>query len=87
MWGQRLSKHADIRDPGLAFAGQLRDDESGLCYNRFRYYDPQGACYISPDPIGILGGENNYGYVPNPVNWIDPLGLAGQSDCERLLEK
>ncbi|MBS2784373.1 RHS repeat-associated core domain-containing protein, partial [Aeromonas salmonicida] len=64
------------RDPGLAFAGQLRDDESGLCYNRFRYYDPQGACYISPDPIGILGGENNYGYVPNLVNWIDPFGLA-----------
>nr|WP_276514958.1 RHS repeat-associated core domain-containing protein [Aeromonas salmonicida] len=60
----------------MAFAGQLRDDESGLCYNRFRYYDPQGACYISPDPIGILGGENNYGYVPNPVNWVDPLGLA-----------
>ncbi|MDF2403340.1 type IV secretion protein Rhs [Aeromonas sp. 5HA1] len=76
LWGLRLSKHADIRDPGLAFAGQLRDDESGLCYNRFRYYDPQGACYISPDPIGILGGENNYGYVPNPVNWIDPFGLA-----------
>ncbi|MGL4749914.1 MAG: RHS repeat-associated core domain-containing protein, partial [Shewanella sp.] len=76
LWGQRLSNHADIRDPGLAFAGQLRDDESGLCYNRFRYYDPQGACYISPDPIGILGGENNYGYVPNPVNWIDPLGLT-----------
>lgn len=23
-----------------------------------------------------LGGENNYGYVPNPVNWVDPLGLA-----------
>uniref|UniRef100_UPI0023BA1F01 RHS repeat-associated core domain-containing protein n=1 Tax=Aeromonas salmonicida TaxID=645 RepID=UPI0023BA1F01 len=79
LWGQRLSKHADNRDPGLAFAGQLRDDESGLCYNRFRYYDPQGACYISPDPIGILGGENNYGYVPNPVNWVDPLGL---SSCE-----
>ncbi|MGT4070892.1 UNVERIFIED_CONTAM: RHS repeat-associated core domain-containing protein [Aeromonas hydrophila] len=60
----------------MAFAGQLRDDESGLCYNRFRYYDPQGACYISSDPIGVLGGENNYGYVPNPVNWVDPLGLA-----------
>ncbi|MFQ2229590.1 RHS repeat-associated core domain-containing protein [Aeromonas hydrophila] len=32
----------------MAFAGQLRDDESRLCYNRFRYYDPQWACYISP---------------------------------------
>uniref|UniRef100_UPI00139B5881 RHS repeat-associated core domain-containing protein n=1 Tax=Aeromonas salmonicida TaxID=645 RepID=UPI00139B5881 len=87
LWGHRLSKHADNRDPGLAFAGQLRDDESGLCYNRFRYYDPQGACYISPDPIGILGGENNYGYVNNPLGWIDPLGLAGcGADAKKLRE-
>nr|WP_309544337.1 RHS repeat-associated core domain-containing protein [Pectobacterium odoriferum] len=42
-------------DPGLAFAGQYRDTESGLCYNRFRYYDPAGGCYVSPDPIGIAG--------------------------------
>ncbi|MCU1799160.1 hypothetical protein CUU45_18045 [Pectobacterium polaris] len=27
--------------------------------------------------MSILGGENNYGYVPNPVGWIDPFGLAG----------
>ncbi|MFP1860438.1 RHS repeat-associated core domain-containing protein, partial [Lonsdalea quercina] len=66
-------------DPGLAFAGQLRDSESGLCYNRFRYYDPAGGGYISPDPIGVLGGESNYGYVQNPNTWVDPLGLA---DCK-----
>ncbi|MFP1853859.1 RHS repeat-associated core domain-containing protein, partial [Lonsdalea quercina] len=53
----------------------LRDSESGLCYNRFRYYDPAGGGYISPDPIGVLGGENNYQYAPNPLVWIDPLGL------------
>ncbi|WP_240355232.1 RHS repeat-associated core domain-containing protein, partial [Pectobacterium brasiliense] len=51
--------------------------ESGLCYNRFRYYDPSGGCYISPDPIGIAGGESNYGYVQNPTCWVDPFGLAG----------
>ena len=84
LWGQRLSNHADIRDPGLAFAGQQRDDESGLCYNRFRYYDPQGACYISPDPIGIWGGENNYGYVHNPLGWIDPLGLSACAPTHHL---
>lgn len=86
LWGQRLSNHADIRDPGLAFAGQLRDDESGLCYNRFRYYDPQGACYISPDPVGVLGGENNYGYVPNPVNWVDPFGLSKCSVLDDIIK-
>nr|WP_315985614.1 RHS repeat-associated core domain-containing protein [Xenorhabdus bovienii] len=64
-------------DPGLKFAGQYEDEESGLYYNRFRYYNPETAQYLSPDPIGLLGGFNPYGYVYNPTNWIDPLGLAG----------
>ncbi|ROP59946.1 RHS repeat-associated protein [Enterobacter sp. BIGb0383] len=76
LWGRR-TVNDDSPDPGLGFAGQYRDSESGLCYNRFRYYDPDGGCYISPDPIGVLGGESNYGYVHNPVGWVDPFGLAG----------
>ncbi|ROH76386.1 MULTISPECIES: RHS repeat-associated core domain-containing protein [Lonsdalea] len=76
LWGQRAVAKTESADPGLAFAGQLRDSESGLCYNRFRYYDPAGGGYISPDPIGVLGGENLYAYAPNPLTWIDPLGLA-----------
>ncbi|WP_181457974.1 MULTISPECIES: HNH endonuclease, partial [Lonsdalea] len=31
---------------------------------------------IPMDPIGIAGGEGNYGYVHNPLNWVDPFGLA-----------
>ncbi len=76
LWGQRYTDNTENLDPGLAFAGQYRDAESSLCYNRFRYYDPNGGCYISPDPIGALGGDNNYAYAPNPIVWIDPLGLA-----------
>jgi len=49
----------------------------GLHYNRFRYYDPETAQYISPDPIGLAGGDRPYGYVHNPISWVDPLGLAG----------
>ncbi|ANE76185.1 RHS repeat-associated core domain-containing protein [Dickeya solani] len=76
LWGRRQTEKSESPDPGLAFAGQLRDSESGLCYNRFRYYDPAGGCYVSPDPIGIAGGESNYGYVSNPMCWVDPFGLA-----------
>ncbi|MFP1787714.1 polymorphic toxin type 30 domain-containing protein, partial [Lonsdalea quercina] len=71
----------------LAFAGQLRDSESGLCYNRFRYYDPAGGGYISPDPIGLLGGINLYQYAPNPLSWIDPLGLSKCSLSGNTIKK
>ncbi|MDN8602293.1 RHS repeat-associated core domain-containing protein, partial [Citrobacter sp. S2-9] len=58
------------------FAGQWADEESGLYYNRFRYYDSETAQYLSPDPIGLRGGLNSYGYVRNPQRYIDPLGLC-----------
>ncbi|WP_340621285.1 RHS repeat-associated core domain-containing protein [Xenorhabdus siamensis] len=60
----------------LRFMGQYEDEESGLYYNRFRYYSPETGQYISPDPIGLLGGFNPYAYVHNPVNFIDPFGLT-----------
>ncbi len=44
-------------------------------YNRFRYYDKETGQYLSPDPIGLLGGLNPYGYVHCPTGWIDPFGL------------
>ncbi|NBM55458.1 type IV secretion protein Rhs [Proteus sp. G2669] len=67
------------------FAGQYEDKESGLYYNRFRYYDKDTGQYISPDPIGLLGGFNPYGYVHCPTGWVDPFGLAGE-DCDKLLK-
>nr|WP_268872538.1 RHS repeat-associated core domain-containing protein [Yersinia nurmii] len=70
------SRNHSQPEPGIKFAGQLLDEESELHYNRFRYYDPQACCYLSSDPIGLAGGENTYGYVHNPLGWIEPLGLA-----------
>ncbi|WP_407078584.1 RHS repeat-associated core domain-containing protein [Xenorhabdus bovienii] len=55
-----------------------------MYYNRFRYYNPDTGQYISPDPIGLLGGVNPYGYVHNPSRFIDPFGLAG-ADCDEIL--
>jgi RHS repeat-associated protein len=56
--------------------GQYEDAETGLYYNRFRYYDPEAGQYTSQDPIGLAGGSALYGYVRDPAGWIDPLGLA-----------
>ena len=61
------------------FQGQYYDEESGLHYNRFRYYDPEIGRFVSQDPIGLKGGGNLYAYVVNPTLWIDPLGLDHRS--------
>ncbi|MDH2434014.1 RHS repeat-associated core domain-containing protein [Pokkaliibacter sp. MBI-7] len=63
-------------DTNLRFQGQYYDGETGLHYNRHRYYHPGSGHYLTPDPIKLAGGLNHYQYVPNPVNWVDPLGLA-----------
>jgi len=58
------------------FQGQFCDEETGLHYNRFRYYLPGGGRFITRDPLGYVGSFNLYVYPPNPATWIDPLGLA-----------
>jgi RHS repeat-associated protein len=65
---------AEIDNP-LRFQGQYFDAETGLHYNRHRYYNPSTARFLTPDPIKLAGGLNNYQYVPNPTGWVDPLGL------------
>ncbi|WP_333994300.1 RHS repeat-associated core domain-containing protein [Burkholderia cepacia] len=72
------------RPQNLRFQGQYLDRETGLHYNLFRYYDPDVGRYISPDPIGLVGGVNLYQYANNnPISWIDPLGLFGYAPKAR----
>ncbi|MBK3493252.1 RHS repeat-associated core domain-containing protein, partial [Pseudomonas sp. MF2857] len=63
-------------DNPLRFQGQYFDAESGLHYNRHRYYNPDIGRYLTPDPVKLAGGINGYQYVPNPTGWVDPLGLS-----------
>lgn len=78
LWGLTLHVSADEwTDCPLRFPGQYHDDETGLAYNYFRYYDPATGRYVSPDPLGLPPAPNNYGYVSNPLTVSDPLGLAG----------
>lgn len=60
------------------YQGQYEDEETGLYYNRFRYYSSDIGTFISSDPISIVGGLNTYAYVKNTNTWIDILGLSGE---------
>ena len=70
----------DVVQP-LRMQGQYYDQETGLCYNRHRYFDPNICSFISQDPIGLAGGENVYAYAPNVWGWVDPLGLACENSA------
>jgi RHS repeat-associated protein len=65
------------------FQGQQFDEETGLHYNRFRYYDPVIGRFVSQDPIGLAGGFNTFAYAPNPMGWVDVLGLSAK--CYAIL--
>ncbi|MBN3967986.1 RHS domain-containing protein [Pseudomonas gregormendelii] len=78
-WGAVERLDVNAVEQNLRFQGQYFDDETGLHYNTFRYYDPEVGRFITQDPIGLFGGDNLYRYVLNPNAWIDALGLA----CEK----
>ncbi|GGX64964.1 RHS repeat-associated core domain-containing protein [Saccharospirillum salsuginis] len=65
-------------EPNLRMAGQYEDIETGLYQNCYRFYDPHCGRYVSQDPIGLMGGLNAYQYCPNPVGYVDPLGLSSK---------
>ncbi|GAA3436941.1 DUF6531 domain-containing protein [Kutzneria kofuensis] len=76
LWGAPLSAIGQRGYCPLRFPGQYYDPETGLHYNHFRYYNPDDGTYATSDPLGLDGGPNPHGYVPNPTGWLDPLGLA-----------
>ena len=83
VWSAELDSYGRIRQATTSTAtcpfryqGQYEDVETGLYYNRFRYYDPEGGQYISQDPIGLLGNNATaYAYVVDPTKFVDPSGL------------
>ncbi|ENX63357.1 MULTISPECIES: RHS repeat-associated core domain-containing protein [Acinetobacter] len=84
-WGtaleiQMLNKDNPFEQSNLRFQGQYYDNETGLHYNRYRYYEPYSARYMSKDPIGLFGGYNTSAYVNDPTQWVDPMGLMAEKN-------
>jgi len=73
----------------IGFGGTYKDSESSLLYMVHRYYDPVTAQFVSVDPaLGVTGQPYSYA-SGDPVNGVDPLGLApycGPGDSGPCLE-
>lgn len=83
VWSARAAPYgALVPEPGnritlnLRFPGHYHDPETGLHYNRHRYYAPELGRYLQSDPIGLAGGANVYAYTANPLTEVDLLGLT-----------
>lgn len=86
-WGSAMESVGDLDDCPFRFQGQYFDQESGLHYSTFRYYDPQTGRFISQDPVRLHGGLSLYQYAKNPLRYIDPLGLCPDEDEPSEQEK
>lgn len=79
-WGE---VQEETRDPDahpaespFRLLGQYADEETDLCYTRYRYFDSRHGRWCSPDPLGIDGGINAFAFDGTPTADVDPLGLA-----------
>jgi len=67
-------------DSPFRLLGQYADQETGLCFTLFRYFEAQTGRWLSPDPLGLLGGKNLSGFNGAPTDATDPLGLTCHKD-------
>jgi len=72
-WGREKDGEGD--STAIRFQGQYKDGETGLTYNRWRYYDSDSVSFLSPDPGSLNNVLNAYAYVPSTLLYIDPSGL------------
>jgi RHS repeat-associated protein len=82
-WSATTSIYGELRNVigerhacPFRWPGQYEDAETGLYYNRFRYYDADSGQFASQDPIGLAGGTRLFGYAKDPTTAIDPWGLS-----------
>ncbi|UOO83592.1 DUF6531 domain-containing protein [Neisseria dumasiana] len=76
-WG-KLKSETNITETAhqpFRLQNQYCDQETGLHYNFFRYYEPDAGRFVNQDPIGLWGGDNFYQFASNTQVWIDPYGL------------
>ncbi|WP_291329654.1 RHS repeat-associated core domain-containing protein [Desulfovibrio sp. UCD-KL4C] len=81
-FGRMIQNSNSDHDLYLGFAAGLHDKDTGLIHFGYREYDPTIGRFITPDPLGLAGGDVDvYGYcLDDPINFYDRTGLAGESE-------
>ena len=76
-FGQVLSMDGALAEVNpFRFSSEFHDDETGLVYYNYRYYSPSLGRWTKRDPIGELGGANEYCINQNAsINRFDINGL------------
>ncbi|WP_181716534.1 RHS repeat-associated core domain-containing protein, partial [Xanthomonas oryzae] len=76
-WGNAQLLNDSI-ESNVRLQGQYYDQEIGIFYNRYRFYDAHIGAFLGQDPIGLRGGINIYEYGRNVLGFIDALGLVDE---------
>jgi RHS repeat-associated protein len=84
-WGELTRSEGAAPPPPFRLLGQYADDETGLLYVFQRWFDPEVARWLSPDPLGIDGGLGLYAFDGSPTEQVDPLGLMTRPDFEKRM--
>ena len=79
-WGEVVEARTDpsrsrrVESP-FRLLGQVVDEDTELCWTKYRCFDPAVGRWMSPDPLGNEGGSNMFGFNGSPTVDVDPLGL------------
>jgi RHS repeat-associated protein len=83
-FGKLTASTGTLTNP-FQYTGREFDSETGLYFNRARYYDQKSGRFLSEDPTRFDGGINFYPYaLNNPVNLRDPSGKSATAVAEGL---
>jgi RHS repeat-associated protein len=77
-FGKLVGSSGSVTNP-FQYTGRESDPETGLYFNRARYYQSDTGKFVSEDPLEFEGGDVNfYRYVLNsPLGTVDPIGEWG----------
>ena len=81
--------HTGTSPNPIQFSSEIFDQETGLVYYNYRYYNPKWGRWTKRDPMGEQGGVNLYAFVRNrTLDSVDTLGLKEKisvGKCEILI--